>query len=281
LYTTALVVSASGGAIYRARKTDNGSGCADHPLHIELDPFEIAYLRGGQSAVVDAAIASLVQSKVIELRPDSLFVHQEMTHEGHPVTDELRKQLSDSIGEKDMRTTAQSWRTQTLFALENIKRKLEKNGFVVSEDTASATAAVTALIALSPVAIGIPKALIGASGGRPTSLLAVLIILTFFVALMFLLKRIHRTTRGDAALAELEKNHAALKTNATHNPDGLSPIQISTAAALFGPTIFAFGIINDYYRRIAPPSSGGSGCGGGGGGCGGGGCGGGCGGCGG
>lgn len=276
------MVSSIWAAIYRMERANNGSGCAEHPLHVDLDPFEIAYLRGGQAAVAEAATSSLIHCKTLNIDGDKVRVDRGTELPQHRILDELspalNKQYFDLL---ELRKLTQQWKKDSLRSLSDIRTKLEEHGFILTDQDSADIAMRSALICLIPLVIAVPKVFIGADHSKPIGFLLILILIHVAIAVALSMK-LFRTTRGDAALAYLNKKYDALSTTARSNSDVLNPLQIATVAGLFGPAVFATGMIDDFYKKIAPPSSGGGGCGSGCGssGCGGGGCGGGCGGCG-
>lgn len=254
----------------------------------KLDAFEIAYLRDRQSGVIDAAIAHFVHRKKLttDKASKSMAVNAYILCDEHPVTAELSKRLKEStIHAKDMRQLTEKWKREPLDAIDQVTRRLEEFGFVVPLEFANAIARGSAIAVMFPMLIGMPKLMIGLSLEKPVGLLIALLFLNFLAGLAFWRAVPVRTYRGESALRALRDSGSALKANVQYNPDILTPLQITTAAALFGPSVFMFGSLCDFYRTMRPVSAGGSGCGSsssgcGGGGCGGGGCGGGCGGCG-
>ena len=281
LYLSVTAITTVAGMVYRSRARNTGTACETHPVHSQLDPYEIAYLRGGKQAVLDAALAHLIANDVIDVQGDEVEVRPASQGNEHPVVQELRNKLV--IGRNttaNMRNAMQRWKSEPLREMSALRASLERAGYVVSESLAANVAMKTVLIVAAPMIIlGLPKLLIGLSLGKPVQLLSVMLLVNVIIAAL-LGKKIERSERGDRALQSLKSANEALKTNAHFNPAALSPMQTAMVAGLFGCTAFSTGEIYDFNRRIAPPpSSSGSSCGGVGG-CGGGGCGGGCGGCG-
>jgi uncharacterized protein (TIGR04222 family) len=283
IYMVAMFASVTASSIYRANKTDNGSGCKQHPLHVFIDAYDAGYLRDGQAGVVEAVVASFVQDKILVTEGDVVRVDKTRTPDAHPVVQELFERLNETnIKAKDMRGKIDTWKTGTLSALTKIRLKLEQAGYVLTPEASDNIAGVSGWIAAAPLVIGIPKIFIGLSIAKPVTILVLMVFLNLIIAIVMGFKKPRRTTRGDAAIEQLTHDHAALRTNANYNPTAMTAQQVALAAALFGPMVFSTGLVYDFRKKLAPPSSGGSGCGSscGGGSCGGGGCGGGCGGCG-
>lgn len=262
VYTVSLISTTAIAALYRAKEVDTGTTCSNHPLQIEPNPYEIGYLRAGQSGVIEAAVAALVQSKVLDPSGGSVRIDKSAKYQDHLLLRELVGRLPARDTEaKDLRELTESWKHRKLHSLDQIKIRLEKGGFVLTEDASNRIRLISTTIALMPLTIGVPKVFIGISLHKPVWFLVLLISLTLLVAMLYGIRRPVRTLRGEQALDNLTRSQSALKTNAYYNPDGLSVEQVATAAALFGTSIFACGMVSEFYKRLAPPSSGGSGCG--------------------
>src|SRR5262249_37307681 len=155
---------------------------------------------------------------------------------------------------------------------------------LVSDGAAWAARGVTVLPMVALLVLGLMKINVGVSRGRPVGFLVVLCVLTGIVALALLIKRPHRSRRGDRALARLKGENAALRHAPRSLSTRVSADDLALAVALFGTAVLVGGPLADLRTALMPPpSAGGGDCGsscGGGGGCGGGCGGGGCGGCG-
>jgi uncharacterized protein (TIGR04222 family) len=284
LYVASTVAATAGAAVYRNIKSNTGTACEAHPLYVALDPYEIAYLRGGKKAVLDAVLATLVQSGVIAVEGENASVRDDAKVDSHPVVSALRSKLFlGTHSSETMKVALKRWKDEPLQEFDALREKLERAGYILREDFSKHIAAVSAAIMLSPLIIGVPKLLIGLSIGKPVTFLVLLLFINAIFAVAFLCSKPLRTGKGDAAMQTLSKQNATLKTNAAANPNALNPMQVATVAALFGPAVFTLGMLGDFNRKIVPPQAYGGGCGSGsscGGGSCGGGCGGGCGGCG-
>lgn len=233
-----------------------------------LNGYELAYLNGGAYRAVDAAIAKLVQDKVIKVSATSRTLHLENapSANSHP----LEKSIAEAMIEESISGTnyaaIETIRTRVISATNPIKRNLENQGLLVSDRQAKKIQIATAIPVLAVFLLGISKIFVGISRGKPVGLLIVMCILTVIFALLLLAKP-HRTRFGDRTLNSYRLSYS-------------NSSDITFAFALFGSAVL-IGSLADLKQAFAPPStsSGGDGgvCGGDGGG---GGCGGGCGGCG-
>jgi hypothetical protein len=127
--------------------------------------------------------------------------------------------------------------------------------------------------------LGAIKIVIGLSRHKPVAALVVLCVISVFVACVAVGRAVHRSRRGDRALAKLQQANSGLAYQADRRAHELSGDDLVLALGTYGMSLIATGPLAELPKALQPPS-GSSGCGGGGCGGGGGGCGGGCGGCG-
>ncbi len=254
-----------------------------------LDPYEVAYLKGGPVLTVNAALASLVHHGAIvvdgaakKLKPTSPTLEPGSHGLEHAVYRELGRADGDvkELHKHDPDLTG------------SFLSRLKDEGLLCSDDTVARVRWGNFIPFAAILVVGCLKIIVGTERDRPVSLLIMLCVATGVVMLGFLLKSPHRTRRGSRLLSRLERENSALRETAiaVQDGDGLKPKDVALAVGLFGAGVMANGTLSELKLLLMPPgshsASSGSGCGsgcgggGGGGGCGGGGCGGGCGGCG-
>jgi uncharacterized protein (TIGR04222 family) len=256
----------------------------------ELGPYGAACLQGGEAVAINVAVAKLVQRKVLTIdATDGKITVRGLVPDRAPAFEKI---VCGNVGETgkhiwEMRRAV--WSTAS-----KLRTPLEEEGLLVSGTPKFFAHLLPALIVFAVTALGIAKIGVGASRHRPVGFLIPLTIFSGIIALVFLFKKLHRSRLGDAVLARLRQENAALETTARRRPEKLAEPDLSMALGLFGLGVLAGGPLTSLHTAIlkAPPGKtamssgcGGSTCsscgGGGGGGCGGGGCGGGgCGGCG-
>lgn len=255
------------------------------PESTSLDPYETAYLVGGQKLAVDAAIASLVQRGYLKPQPESraLVPLIPLPANSHPLEREIEEtlQVSEQID---------TIRVYAAHATDQISQRLHSLGLLVSQEQAKWAQQLPALGVFLVLLLGISKIGVGIWRGKPVGFLVVLCIITAIIAVCFRQISVFRSRYGDRVLADLKARYANLRTTTTAN-NQTSDAHLALAFALFGVGVLADGTLTDLRQVLIPPPSSsssfsGGGCsggsdGGGGGDCGGGGCGGGgCGGCG-
>jgi uncharacterized protein (TIGR04222 family) len=244
----------------------------------QLHPLEVAYLSGGARGIIDAAIAGLVQRRhlgvdkirrtlTVGMAPDRATPLEEAVWEAVDAKAGNVSQVRRAVS--DMTRSATS--------------RLQSLGLVVTDSQAAGARLLPALLVLAVMLLGVAKIVVGVERNRPVGFLVMLSAIPLVAMIFFIASVPVRTRRGDAVLARMKRQNAALQATAARAPNSLAGDDLSLAFALFGAGIFAWGPMADLRQTLAPPREGGSGCGGGsscgGGSCGGATCGGGGGGC--
>jgi uncharacterized protein (TIGR04222 family) len=234
-----------------------------------LDPYEMAYLAGGPQRAVDAALARLVQDGAfrVESRRRQLVRQGHLPAGAHP----LEKRLHPGLLANPQRTVDEL-RGRVTTQMEKIRTRLQKLGLVVGRIQLLPPA-----VMLGVAFFGVVKIVVGATRDKPVGFLVLACIGTGLVALKGFGRPVHRSRRGDRVLAQLKRQHAALRETARARLGDLPSPDLSLAVGLFGLGVLAKGPLSRLQTLLRPPSppgggDGGSSCGGGG--CGGGGCGG-------
>jgi uncharacterized protein (TIGR04222 family) len=293
-----LVVGMLAWTIRRGLATPNDTSRLDVE---KLDVYEVAWLKGRGRAVADAVLASLMHEGVISVQSAKVRVKPE----GQPPKDPPRIEVValTSLGLEGSATLESVRATLMRQADALFRPALERAGLVLSAGHQAHVQLLSATPALLLLLLGGIKLLVGLSRHKPALFLFLgsgVGILALFVWLAS--DGWWRTGRGDAALEQLGRRHAALQrtvargaTSWTHPDDpkagakpavALSGADVALACGLWGVTSLGQPALLPIQQSLAPPSQGGSGCGiggsacgsgsscGGGGGCGGGGCGG-------
>lgn len=254
-----------------------------------LDPYETAYLAGGERHAMNAALASLIQRSVLSVNGVSRTVttHKLGGGNGHPFEKDLCHSVS-SVG-----TTLQGLHDRDFASLDAIRKRLEQLGLVFSP---TATGLIRFLLVLPLVlvtGIGAIKIFVGLSREKPVIFLVVLTALAAFAVVKLLRWQILRTPAGNRMLKSLQSANAALQTTSATKHAKLSGEDVALSLALFGTGVLVGPSLAGLQTALMPStttnsgwggwfnsSCGSSGCSSGscgsscGGGCGGGGCGG-------
>ena len=260
----------AGGLLFR--RTQRQPSDEPTPSEADLDPYEVAYLAGGEKQAANAAIASLVERKVLGSNPAAHRIRRDGTlGKDAPLLE--RALLGAAREETGSEISALHAAAKPV--LENIRSRLTTMGLLVSESRELGTRAVTILLVLATCLFGLAKVSVGHDRHRPVGLLVFLVLASGVAGIVALGRKLGRSRRGDRALERLRHEYHDLEAKAARAQAGLTTLEVPMAAALSG------GPFDSLKATLKPPSISSSGCGRGcGGGCGGGGCGGGCGGCG-
>ncbi|MFO0891906.1 MAG: TIGR04222 domain-containing membrane protein [Isosphaeraceae bacterium] len=247
-----------------------------------LDPYEVAYLKGGRVLAVNAALAGLVHRG--ELTVDAGNRKLRPVSAPGPEAYELERAVYQEAEAAD--GDVKELHKQDRELTDALPTRLIDEGLICADDTAERVRWGSVIPLAVVLVVGCLKIIVGMQRHRPVALLVILCVATGIMALAFLSKRPHRTRRGSRLLARLGRENAALHDTAItlRGRSGLKPKDVALAVGLYGAGVMANGSLSELKQLLKPPGGGGgcgSGCGsgcGGGGGCGG--CGGGCGGCG-
>jgi uncharacterized protein (TIGR04222 family) len=261
--------------LHRSLRQPGGEPSEDD---LDLSPYEVAFLAGGEVLTVNAALARLIQEKLLAV--DSAKRRLTRCGAGQPgAVSELERSVLDEVSEETGQTIAKV-RHRAAWALGPIERRLRDLGSFVSEVQVWKVCLIPPLVILAVVLFGVLKIFVGVSRQRPVAVLEILCIMSGIVAMIFIFWPVRRSRRGDRVLALLKDANAALELSGRRRPDDLAGDDLVMALGLFGMDVLAGGPLTELQTALRPPPnfSGDAHCGGG---CGGGGgCGSGCGGCG-
>ena len=259
------------------------------PSHIELELGEIAFLAGGHQAdrrVVETAIVNLLNEGSLRLQKATTDASGRATSAGSsqlvasgplpPHASQLERTIHKAAAEpgKAVRDVASA----ALPAAKALRERLVEQGLLESGPRGLAARFVPTVPLLGLLAIGITRIAIGVQHDRPVGFAILACIVTFLVIVAFWTS-IRLSRFGVRTLKQYQLQHAGMKAAARSSTKPLAQGEVALATALFGVAALSGGPWAELHQAIAPPSSGGTGCGGGcgtggGSGCGGGGCGG-------
>jgi uncharacterized protein (TIGR04222 family) len=240
-----------------------------------LDPYEVAYLAGGQRLAINAALARLVHRGVFTVSHSHTYLT--FRAELPPGAHRLEQRLCADLPAGESPTVAQLHARAASYTA-RIRKRLKEQGLVVADGPGRGARWLPLLLVLAVAAFGLIKLGVGLGRHKPVGFLAVAVVATALIGVLAFGRPVLRSRRGDRVLAELKRKHAALEATAQRRPSGLSDADMALAVGLFGVGILAVGPLADLRATLHPPTGSGGGCGSGCGGGGGGG--GGCGGCG-
>ena len=248
-------------------------GDARVPLN---DPYQIAYLRGGENEAIRVAAISLIERGLLERceKNDLLTKGRTAPQMNDPLEQELLRFFHNRRGAHEaFKMNSGHWER----VLESRRSALERAGLMPDAERRKFRAWLAVLGAAILLSLGAVKVSVGMSRGRPVLFLVLftVVAVALHLGVMF---GYRRTRRGDAALADIRDIFAGLKIA----PSGTADLVM--LGAVFGMAampLAALPYLPDLYPQARKDGNSGSGSGsscgsscGGGGGCGGGGCGG-------
>jgi uncharacterized protein (TIGR04222 family) len=246
---------------------------------LQLDPYEVAYLAGGETLAVHAAIAVLVHTSYLSVDTTTRRLHRTKEPEAdrHP----LEEAVFTFVG-PDQGSTVKEIEGNVRRIVSQSSARPRALGLILSEDQAMLARLLTTAPLVLVLLLGVAKVFVGISRGKSTEFLVFLCIGTAILAFLIFKWKPLRTVRGTFALSKLKEKNTALSYTSRREPGRLAHDDLVLALGLFGMAVLASGPLQDLQRVIHPPpsagsswtscgSSCGSSCGGG---CGGGGCGG-------
>lgn len=248
---------------------------------LNLDPYEVAYLMGGEDSAVDTALASLVQRGAVTVNPAARTIHAESTMTLPRGLHPLERAVAPDPVAKEFGRTIATARQAAKPALEAIRIRLNMLGLLMNHEPVWGAPLLRTLPILAVLLLGLAKIQVGLSRDKPITFLIGLCLVTMLIEIGFVFVRPHQSRWGDHVLKRLRRQNAALQLTGSRRAADLMGHDLAMAVALFGTGILVGGPLNDLRAALAPPPSVGGGdayggdCGGGGGGSGCGGCGGG------
>lgn len=237
----------------------------------ELEPYEVAYLEGGDKGVAKAALSRLVHEQQVEFDFETDQLKQRtVMGKLDPVDAAMYRAVKP-----EPRETLEAAAGSCAAVIAPIRRRLQHLGLVMSDDKAVMALSIPMMMMSGVLILGVIKIAVGLSRDRPVTILVAACVVVLLLSLFACGRPIHRSRRGDLVLAKLRDKNAALKYQAEKGSANLTGNDLVLACALFtlhDPRLARL------HRSLAPGGSidGGGGYSGGscGGGCGGGGCGG-------
>lgn len=246
---------------------------------MNLDPYAIAYLRGGENEAVRVALVSLIDRGLLTTTKSKVVraSHADPAAVRHPIEQMILKKLglpreaSDIFKDASLDLVCAPFQTA-----------LQEHALL--PDTAAQQSRREVFSGALALLLGVGgiKVFLGLSRDRPVVILVVLMVVVTFFAWKVCFPRI--TARGQAMLEDLRALYAGLRLRAATIRAGGTTIDAAMLAAVFGIGLLpaaGFGYTRTLFPQAASGNSStascGSSCGSS---CGGGGCGGGCGGCG-
>jgi uncharacterized protein (TIGR04222 family) len=234
------------------------------------DPYEAAYLAGGESRVAQAATGLLVHSGVFEVQRSSktLVANLPLPSNAHEIEEAVYSAAVATNGKAEGR----HFSSFADSALTTIRNRLAEKGLI---ETASSFAAAQfwSLVVMCPVLIlGIVKLNVGLSRQKPVGFLIAGLVVVVATMVWFAIRRPHRTAAGNRLLGQLTGAYRSGDRVEQVSPDGrmgdsdlaysIGLLGLATALPATDPTLKLFSTSNASNFGGSGSSDGGGGCGG-------------------
>jgi uncharacterized protein (TIGR04222 family) len=207
---------------------------------LDLSPYEVAYLQGGEVLTVNVAIARLIHANAVIV--DSKDRKIKVSDREPPNAVNLERAIY-SAAKVDGGESISAVRSAAASQLTRIRERLQNLGLYVTDDQAALARFIPiALVLLVPL-FGIVKLFVGLSRDRPVGFLFILCLVSALVALGFAWP-IRRSRRGDRALDHLKQTNAALRVQAGRRMDELAADDFVLGVGLFGLGVSLHGTAN-------------------------------------
>ena len=217
---------------------------------VDLDPYEVAYLAGGEKSAVHAAIVSLVRSGAVTVNAAgrTLLAAGTLPPGLHPLERACAPDIED---EEDWRQIGACGRVAKPL-LEKTRNRLTTLGLLMDDGPAWRTRLLETLPILAVLLLGLAKVQVGLSRGKPLGFLIVLCVLTAIAVVHFVQKPPYRRSRwGDRVLDRLRQQNEAMRLTGSRSAADLEAHDLALALGLFGTGILAGGPLNDLCTALA------------------------------
>ncbi len=209
VYAVLVLVSLVAAAFMRWQLSGPSSTPGPDPV---LDPYETAYITGGPFAVVNAAVASLVARQALSLSSTGrvLTVSGMLPDDAYPAERVVYDKviMTETATVPEIRAAAEP-------AGRDVGRSLESLGLVLSPSEQWSARWLPLAMGLLPLALGVPKIVIGIWRDRPVVFLFIACIITVALAGHFFGRRIFASRAGKALVERMRARHSALRTTGT------------------------------------------------------------------
>ncbi|MEM9493176.1 MAG: TIGR04222 domain-containing membrane protein, partial [Myxococcota bacterium] len=213
----------------------------------DLNPYEMAYLAGGASNAINAALVALMHRGQVKLN-NGVFslkkglrrrfrVEPEGVFRGQPHESAEDVFLNRTLGILAALDTDRSYKRvhhEMLDEVEPMAERLKARGLWLSSTGYRWFLLLCAMPGLVMLGVGLTKMGLGIVRDQPIGWLLILWVTLFYVGLKLLRCTPHRTGRGDEALYKLRIRWAAIEDTAASAPQMVEAEQMAMAFALFG-----------------------------------------------
>ena len=250
LYVVLAVAAIPAG--YLLRRLAEGFGVSNAMISSPLSARDVAYLRGGVTAVAEATLAQLLRRGTITQDDTGEGLVLASPAGGRVSTTPLESEFLASL-DPGASLPASVMRDRLEAMATRLAAPLERQGLAFSEEHQRSLGLVFCLPMLAVLGLGLAKIAVGLSRGRPVSILVFFCIATAMAAFGMSKQRSPVTAAGRDALRRARAQNEALRETASRRTANLSPDDVAMAAALFGLGAVADPALLGLQRQLHPP----------------------------
>lgn len=256
----------------RFLRRPDSRACSTEPG--QLDPYEVAYLSGGERLAVDAAVTGLVHGEVlrVEVGNRKLQLCGRQPGGSRPLEQAILSAIDPGTG-----SAIEEIRRSVTPAIERLRGRLRELGLVLSKARARTLEVLVLLLSCSNVLVGwmfllqlVPLLRDGSpDGGIPTSLIAIgidcgwatlvfvgfLLVCCVPIGIAGELVRSDRTREGDRMLQVLKRRHSVLDLAADQDVEELESDDLVMALTLFDVGAPSHGNLGELRSALEPLSA--------------------------
>lgn len=252
IYAIAIIVVMSAAALLRWRLRQPGNDAQGESLG--LDPYDIAYLTGGERLAIHSAVTSLVQRGLLAVRRRDR--HLSLGRELLPPDAHLLERIIHDTVAGEPALSFREVRHRAAPALALMVVQLQESGLLVAGRSVWLARLLPLALALGVTTLGGLLVAVGLSGEELLGPAGVLCGLATAAALLGFGRRPHRSRRGDRVLARFKKENEPLHYTAKRRPDSLPGIDLALVVGLYGSDVLADGPLGHLSEVLTPPSRG-------------------------
>jgi len=242
------------------RRLVEGFGGSDAAISSSLAPCEVAYLRGGFSAVAEATLATLIRRGVITAEDTSKWLVRAAQAQAVASNNWLEHECLTGL-DWDPSSPGEAVRDRVSLVGSRLVEPLERRGLAFSAEQRRSIGLAFCLPVIAVLALGIAKIAVGLSRARPVSILVFFCLVTAAGVVMMLRSAPRATPAGREALRRARARNEALRETASRRTANLSPDDVAMAVGLFGLEAVGDPAMLALRRKLHPPQTATSSCG--------------------
>jgi uncharacterized protein (TIGR04222 family) len=245
---------------WRLRKADTSQALPPPLVPAELDPYEMAFLRGGENEVVRLAILALIQRGYLQVTetPKSWFraavqrIEKSPNHPDARHLSEMENEIFDWFTR--MRTAQDVFQMASPTGhfgaqCRNFEERLQAEQLLSSKGTRSSAWLIRLMGVLVIAGLGGFKLVMALSKGHTNVIFLIIMGVVSIIILLVMREQQRLTERGRSYLENVQLALDGLKNRATHASSGTADPSLLLLVGVFGIGVLS-GTTYDYYPKM-------------------------------